>query len=816
MQYLLPLARWISIGSFFFLLTAAPYAYATTFTWDGGGSDDNWNTAANWNPTGIPGSSGSVVFNGTSADNALINVNVRIHSLTITSAYTGTITQSGAMVVGTGSWIQGGGTFQGGSAPILIFGSLTLSGGTLGSTSGILTLSGSLQKTGGTFTHRSGTVAMASPSNRTLSGSLAFHRLDIESTKETGLLAYWKFDEGSGATVSDFSGNRNDGTRRFRPDFGSDTPTLLYPNPRRGGDAAGSADAFMTSFKGGDITGDTTMSIWFKTSSTQPYQAGIFEYKLTTGGHGLQIDMSPSGAVITDNDGGPVNSISTSTAKNDGQWHHAAATRSGTTYALYVDGVLIGTDTGGTAPAYRQLYAGSRGGTLGFFGVYDDARIYSRALSATEIADLAAGRYPTRTGASTTTLTSPLTVVGALSVHNGTFAIGTQTVSAAGATLSNFATFSRTSGSFLHAGSLSGTPSSLNAGGGITVTLTESDQNTDGTTRETKQIVTEGETITLTETTAYSGIFTGSINTAHAIETSGNGIIEHDDRCSYYVRFAYIDPQDNTDSLTASVLVNDAANACEVREEGGGGGGGGGTRSSGTTPSTTVSSSSAHATSSASPNLAQTPDTGNHDFPTTQGMVVAVINGQQIIFHDVPADTWFAPFVSDLLESGIASGYDDDQGNPLGLFGPADFVTYAQIAKMALQTAGLVGLSDKQPVNLSARNDWSAPYIAQAEALGLSLYTPTLDVTLPSTRGAVIATLLEASGIPLIQEPVSIFDDLRPSHPHFQAIATAAALGIINGDTDAEGKFTGTVRPDDFINRAEVAKIIMRWKEVRP
>src|SRR5438309_1617155 len=31
-------------------------AHATTFTWDGGGADNNLSTSANWNPDGAPGS----------------------------------------------------------------------------------------------------------------------------------------------------------------------------------------------------------------------------------------------------------------------------------------------------------------------------------------------------------------------------------------------------------------------------------------------------------------------------------------------------------------------------------------------------------------------------------------------------------------------------------------------------------------------------------------------------------------------------------------------------------------------------------------
>jgi hypothetical protein len=40
---------------------------AATFTWDGGGSNDSWSTAGNWNPNGAPANNGTaeIVLSGT-------------------------------------------------------------------------------------------------------------------------------------------------------------------------------------------------------------------------------------------------------------------------------------------------------------------------------------------------------------------------------------------------------------------------------------------------------------------------------------------------------------------------------------------------------------------------------------------------------------------------------------------------------------------------------------------------------------------------------------------------------------------------------
>src|SRR5262249_45683992 len=39
-------------------------ALAASFTWDGGGANNNWNTAANWNPDGVPVANDSLSFDG--------------------------------------------------------------------------------------------------------------------------------------------------------------------------------------------------------------------------------------------------------------------------------------------------------------------------------------------------------------------------------------------------------------------------------------------------------------------------------------------------------------------------------------------------------------------------------------------------------------------------------------------------------------------------------------------------------------------------------------------------------------------------------
>jgi hypothetical protein len=70
-----------------------------------------------------------------------------------------------------------------------------------------------------------------------------------------------------------------------------------------------------------------------------------------------------------------------------GRWYHVAVTRSGSTYALFVDGVQVATSTNQTDAiqnATAPLTIGGAEGNL-FNGFIDEVDIFNRALSADEI-----------------------------------------------------------------------------------------------------------------------------------------------------------------------------------------------------------------------------------------------------------------------------------------------------------------------------------------------------------------------------------------------------------------------------------------------
>lgn len=210
-----------------------------------------------------------------------------------------------------------------------------------------------------------------------------------------GLIGYWKMDEASGAgsTLADSSGNSNTGTAVLWG--GGDTAT----------DSAHVAGKFGNgfSFDGGDdyvnvgnigLTADWTITYWIYLNNLTP----IVQYPIGTAtgnsspppyGSGIFMGHDPgSGKKWGMYDGTSLLYGSVISASN---WYYATVTKSGTTYTLYLNGAY---DNRGTLADVdiTNLTIGRRtdysGGVWHTNGILDDVRVYNRALSPKEVADL--------------------------------------------------------------------------------------------------------------------------------------------------------------------------------------------------------------------------------------------------------------------------------------------------------------------------------------------------------------------------------------------------------------------------------------------
>jgi hypothetical protein len=150
--------------------------------------------------------------------------------------------------------------------------------------------------------------------------------------------------------------------------------------------------------------GPFSISVWFKTAEANVSQNQVSVVAVwNDGNNGYGYNLYINGDSVafymdTASDGGVIN---TSASVIDGNWHHALATWDtslGAVY-IYVDGVLSGQ---GSAfgefqfnPDFSILFTVGvgYGGAGAFTGDIDDIRVYSRALTPTEVQELYTGSF---------------------------------------------------------------------------------------------------------------------------------------------------------------------------------------------------------------------------------------------------------------------------------------------------------------------------------------------------------------------------------------------------------------------------------------
>jgi hypothetical protein len=207
----------------------------------------------------------------------------------------------------------------------------------------------------------------------------------------------------------------------------------------------------------------------------------------------------------------------------------------------------------------------------------------------------------------------------------------------------------------------------------------------------------------------------------------------------------------------------------------------------------------------------------NREVTKDDDFVVIDVNGEDVTLRDVPQNTWFSTYVFDAAKRGVLSGYNDDNGNPSGLFGPGNNVTVAELAKMAHRLGGMSeeAFASRPPENVNAVGQWFSPFIASAESRGWVIYNDaTIDPLRPAARAEVLVTFLQALDIPLTWQKGSVFNDVTARTAYAAAIETATADMIVEGRMDENGKPLNLFGPLDPINRAETAKIINKVFEV--
>jgi len=217
-----------------------------------------------------------------------------------------------------------------------------------------------------------------------------------------GLCGYWAFNNPTGATVTDLSGNGNTGT--LKPTYPTNCPSRVAGQNPKFGNAL--------SFDGVDDYVDMglpaslnnakiwTRELWIKRLVDSGLEEGISTTATQFNtGYILKISTSDKFQLFWQEGGSPYRggNISSTTPIIAGlfaPWYHVAVTFDGSRFRVYVNGVLEATSDDYSTylvANYYQIQFGrcrfSSGSSYvyNFKGFMDEARIYNRALSSMEI-----------------------------------------------------------------------------------------------------------------------------------------------------------------------------------------------------------------------------------------------------------------------------------------------------------------------------------------------------------------------------------------------------------------------------------------------
>lgn len=219
---------------------------------------------------------------------------------------------------------------------------------------------------------------------------------------EADLSAYWKLDEGSGSSAADSTAFNNAGVLQNGAAWAVGGAPVSFANP-----ASlvldGTDDFVLVSDTTGLPTagGARTVALWMKQDAITGQATLVSLGNVSDANQKFIVQMGTAGLdtyLFTDSING-TNNIQVTGAEipTTGVWHHLAFTLDGSNnWKYYLDGSLTKSGTFPVAinTVTNDVEIGSRHDvTAGFFdGTLDDVRLYNRALSHAEIADLSAGK----------------------------------------------------------------------------------------------------------------------------------------------------------------------------------------------------------------------------------------------------------------------------------------------------------------------------------------------------------------------------------------------------------------------------------------
>ncbi|MFA5386522.1 MAG: LamG-like jellyroll fold domain-containing protein [Candidatus Paceibacterota bacterium] len=203
-------------------------------------------------------------------------------------------------------------------------------------------------------------------------------------TNTSGLVGYWKLDEGTGTVASDSSGNNNACTL-------TSGPTWITGKVGNSLNFNGSSN-YVNCENGAslNIIGNTiSLSAWIKPNDFVASYKSIIGKR--NGGEAYTLETYTNGNVRFGTYGtSNAELLTTTNPLSIGGWYQVVGVYNGTNKYIYVNGILVKSvaATGNILTSGSKVGIGSLNGNgaIGpFNGVIDDVRIYNRALSAAEV-----------------------------------------------------------------------------------------------------------------------------------------------------------------------------------------------------------------------------------------------------------------------------------------------------------------------------------------------------------------------------------------------------------------------------------------------
>ena len=243
-------------------------------------------------------------------------------------------------------------------------------------------------------------VPTDAPSMCTTSATCAPEQSCVNGTcvRTPGLVLFWRFEETSGTTVADSSGNGHGGSYLGAPLPSTMLPPLSYPNARSLGFVQTARQAVTLAGMPAALkpVNDFSVAFWYRSTRVDTMGAEV----LSSGDNWLIRLRAPGIEFGKNTTGGFSRCNAPAATFLDGMWHHVAAViNSVDGMRVYYDGNQTCASVDARNVTYNvgnDFFVGRHGDgetQWDFDGNVDEVRLYNRILSLPEITALAQGSH---------------------------------------------------------------------------------------------------------------------------------------------------------------------------------------------------------------------------------------------------------------------------------------------------------------------------------------------------------------------------------------------------------------------------------------